>query len=102
MSRLKEIFEGLKFMTKDMPISPECILDNSVKIFISENIDRSKKENIQEYKKAPAKEPETQITEKQKNFLIKAKRYKQGISKQEAMQLIDQIVKERKSKESQY
>ena len=99
MPRLIDIIKGLQFacsQTGLVAIQPSNILDNAVKIMISENIDKSKKENI---KQINAKEKDTDITDKQKAFLIKIKKYKEGMTKQDAFKVIQEF---KNSKKEEY
>lgn len=78
---LQETIKHLKEICKkeDLDISPDCLFENAVKIVISHNIDKSKKENIQNYQKTkinvpsiPTKQNKTILASvKQKSLMTK-------------------------------
>jgi hypothetical protein len=94
--KLKEIIEDLLIICNEATyknlfginlrpaIKPDDnnILDNAVKIYISENINESKKENIKEMRQIPA-------TDSQKRYLEGRRiKFPKDITKQEAYVLI--------------
>jgi hypothetical protein len=96
---LEETIKHLKEICRkeDLDVSPNTILKMACKIMISNNIDKSKKENIQNYQNTkiinpsiPTKSNNT-ITDKQKAFLIKIKKYKEGMTKQDAFKIIQEL-----------
>lgn len=104
MERLNTIIKGIiETLDKQglIRVSEDCVLEQAVKIMISENIDRSQKEQrgISTYQKPKIINPSiptksnNDITPKQKAFLIKVKKYKEGMTKQEAFQIIAEMSK---------
>jgi len=96
---LNEIVRKLKDVcTKEgIYVTNDCIIDNSVKIFISEQIDKSKKENIVNYQNtkkinpSPTTSPNNTITPKQKGLLVSLGKYKEGMTKSEAFAIIKEL-----------
>ena len=101
---LQEIIKHLKFICSQegLNVSPESILDNAVKIYNTKQIDKSKKENIANYQKdkiinpSISTSPKNTIKPKQKAFLIKIKKYKEGMIKSEAYQIIKELANKNK------
>ena len=94
MDRLKELIKELKGIRKKekLKIDDNILFSEGVKIFLSREIQKYKKENIKEIKKEKP-------TEKQKNFLIKSG-YDGNIddlSKEEAKVLIRDYIKNQKN-----
>jgi len=81
---LQEIIKELKYVCdqEGLIVMPSVILEQAIKIMISENINQSRKEE-KESKSAP-----NSATPKQIFALKKIGKYKEGLSKEEASQII--------------
>ena len=98
---LQETIKHLKDICKkeDLDISPNCLFENAVKIVISNNINKSKKENIANYQKDKVgqnKDSELDInkpTYKQIAALKKMGKYKEGLTKKDAWKIISESKK---------
>jgi hypothetical protein len=104
---LEETIKHLKEICRkeDLNISPECLFENAVKIVISNNINKSKKENIQNYQNTKIINPEPVMkgfdkkfkadkiplcTDKQKNLMNKLKiPYTENTTISQAKKLIE-------------
>jgi len=92
---LQETIKHLKDVCRkeNLDVSPNDILDNAVKIMISNNINKEHKEMYQNKEKSSQKSSNDEITPKQKAFLIKIKKYKDGMTKQDAFKIIQNLSK---------
>ena len=83
---LQEIIKKIKWICNQegLTVKPDTILEQSVDIMLSKKISESQKQ-IQEMKNKELATP------KQVNLLKKLNKYKEGITKQEAYQIIKEL-----------
>ena len=98
MEELNNILKGLQEITSEnalVNLTDDCLFEQSVKIYLSEKIQESKKQNIKEMKK-PA---EAIATDKQLYVLKKLQvPFPEGLSKLEASKIINENLKQKTNK----
>jgi len=98
---LQIIIKDLKEICKkeNLDVDSNCLFENAIKIMISNNINKSKKENIANYQKDKVgqnKDSELDInkpTYKQIAALKKMGKYKEGLTKKDAWKIISESKK---------
>jgi myo-inositol catabolism protein IolC len=96
--KLKQIINDLLEITKEIDVSNSFVLEQAVKIYISESINESKKENIQEMKNNKEVKKDEPITERQIQKLhdLGLKEIPKGLTKTEAWTMISENIKNKK------
>ena len=97
---LQEIIKNFKKICgeEDLDVTDDCLFENALKLHISNNIGKQKNmyqnnEKINSEQDMKENEP---ITPKQKSFLEKVGKFKEGMTKHEAFEIIAEMSKKKK------